>query len=260
MNHPVVISIPHCSNRIPEELKPHLALSDDEIIDSKDFGTEEIFGDLPAKKILKSQWSRLAGDLNRAPDNRGPKGIVAETDYRGRKIYLPGRYPDQEAIDRRIQTYYEPYHKELGLALAEPGIKGLFDCHSLNGTGPADAPDAGKKRKDIIISNNGDKTGGPDPMLGEPTCPAEIIHLISSELEEAGFSVAVNDPYRGGFITVHYGRQLYARGGFAVQIEMNQDLYMTPGSLVPNQAEIRLVRSKIHSAFEKIFEKMEASK
>jgi hypothetical protein len=50
-----------------------------------------------------------------------------------------------------------PFHDKLEDAFASPGIKFLFDCHSLNGIGLKDAPDSGKKkRKDIILSNNGD--------------------------------------------------------------------------------------------------------
>lgn len=251
MTYLFIISIPHCGNRVPEKIRAQMALSDQEIMDSEDFGSAEIFESLPAKRILKAQWSRLVADLNRAPDNKGPKGIVAETDYRGRQIYLPGKYPDAGEVEERIKKYYEPYHEELARALQEPGIKGLFDCHSLNGTGPADAPDAGRKRKDIIISNNAGKDGTPDPGLGEPSASAETVDLVKSALEDRGFSVAVNDPYKGGFITVRHGRLLRQRGGFALQIEMNQDLYMPEGALKPDPDQIEDVRARIFSAFEK---------
>jgi hypothetical protein len=49
-----------------------------------------------------------------------------------------------------------PFHDKLENTFASSDIKFLFDCHSFNGTGPKDAPDSGKKRKDIILSNNGD--------------------------------------------------------------------------------------------------------
>lgn len=254
MKYPFVISIPHCSSRVPPEIRARMALSDEEILDAEDFGTAEIFESLPAKRIITAQWSRLVADLNRAPENTGSKGIVAETDYRGRQVYLPGDFPDPEEIEERIKKYYLPYHEKLAAALQEPGIKGLFDCHSLNGTGPQDAPDAGKKRKDIILGNNGAKNGKADPGLGEPTCPAEIMTLVRSALEDQGFSVAVNDPYRGGYITVHYGRLITARGGFAVQIEMNQDLYINQGAHAPDPERIKEVRKKIFSVFEKLAE------
>ena len=252
MTYPFVISIPHCASFVPADIRADMALAGEEIRDSKDFGSAEIFRSLRAKKMLRAEYSRLVADLNRDSKNRGPKGVVAETDYRGRQIYLPGRYPDADAVEKRIRQYYDPYHQQLSRALADPEIRGLFDCHSLNGTGPVDAPDAGKKRKNIILSNNGAPDGGSDSRLGEPTCPAETVEIVKSALEAAGFSVAVNAPYQGGFITVHYGRQLAARGGFALQIEMNQDLYMPPEAAEPDPQQLQDVRKRIFSAFETI--------
>ncbi|MBS0013430.1 MAG: N-formylglutamate amidohydrolase [Desulfobacterales bacterium] len=245
MSNSIIISIPHCAARVPGDIREQMALSDQEIRDAEDFGTAEIFGKMPAKTILQAKWSRLVADLNRAPDSRGPKGIVAETDYRGRPIYRPGRYPNAAAVEERIRQYYNPYHGKLAEAVADPSVRCLLDCHSLNGTAPADAPDAGKKRKDIIISNNGDTNGRPRPGHGPISCPAETMNRIRSALEAAGFSVAVNNPYQGGYITVHYGKQLMERGGFAIQIEMNQDLYMPPGALSPDPIKITEITRKL---------------
>ena len=91
MTYPLVISIPHCASLVPAEIRADMALSDEEIRDSKDFGSAEIFRSLPAEKVLKAGYSRLVADLNRDSANRGAKGVVAETDYRGRQIYMPGR-------------------------------------------------------------------------------------------------------------------------------------------------------------------------
>jgi len=254
---PAIISIPHCSARVPEEIRPTMALSDEEIKDAEDFGTFEIFSAMPAKFIVQAEFSRLVADFNRAPDSCGVKGIIAETDYKGRRIYLPGQYPDRQTREKRIRNYYAPYHEKLSKAVSDPLVKMFFDCHSLNGTGPADAPDAGKKRKDIIISNNGDGRGKPRQGEGPVTCPPETMDFIKSCLENAGFSVAVNNPYFGGYITVYYGRQLIKRGGFAIQIEMNQDLYMEPGAAKPNPAKISEIIDKLrHHLFKVISDKL----
>ena len=39
-----------------------------------------------------------------------------------------------------------------------------------------------------------------------------------------GYSVAFNDPYKGGYITTHHGRP--AAAIHAIQIELRRDLYM----------------------------------
>jgi len=252
MTYPFLISIPHCGSQVPPEARALMALDDAQIYDAKDIGSDVLFENLPAKTVIKARFSRLLVDLNRAADDRGPKGVVAKTDYRGRQIYLPGRYPDERAIEERLRAYYSPYHEKIRQALADPGIAGLFDCHSLNGTAPMDAPDAGQKRAEIIISNNGDTYGGPSARLGEPTCSREMIQGVRSALAAAGFRVSVNHPYQGGFITLHYGRQLAAVGKFAIQIEMNQDLYLDARGMDADQAKAETVRSRIHAAFARI--------
>jgi hypothetical protein len=44
-----------------------------------------------------------------------------------------------------------PSHDKPEDAFASPGIKFLFDCHSLNGIGLKDAPDSGKKNAKILF-------------------------------------------------------------------------------------------------------------
>jgi len=151
---PFVISLPHCSGRVPEKIRPTLALSDKQIEESTDTGTKEIFGSIPAKAVVYARWSRLLVDLNRGPDQRSAKGIIALKDYHGRIIYRNGCIPNRQETESRVMEYYRPFHNELKSALDDANIIGLFDCHSLNGIGPLDAPDAGKKRRNIILSNN----------------------------------------------------------------------------------------------------------
>ena len=249
---PFVISLPHCSSRVPEEIRPTLALSDEQIEESTDVGTKEIFGSIPAKAVVCARWSRLLVDLNRGPDQRNAKGVIALKDYHGRVIYREGCIPDKQEAERRLKEYYQPFHDELKAALDGQDIKGLFDCHSLNGIGPLEAPDTGKKRRDIILGNNGDEMGNENPAFGKTTCPAEILHMIGEAFQRAGFSVSVNDPYAGGFIATHYSEVLAGTGKIAVQIEINQDLYLEPGTRKPETQKLENVRTKVVQSFEEI--------
>jgi len=249
---PFVISLPHCSNRVPEEIRPTLDLSDKQIEKSTDMGTKEIFGSIPAKAVVSARWSRLLVDLNRSADQRDAKGVIALRDYHGRVIYREGCIPDKQEAERRLKEYYRPFHDELKAALDGQDIQGLFDCHSLNGVGPLEAPDAGKKRRDIILSNNGDEMGNENQALGKTTCPAETLHMIRAAFQRAGFSVSVNDPYAGGFIATHYGGVLSGTGRIAVQIEINQDLYLKPGTGKLETQKLENVRTKVFQSFEEI--------
>ena len=250
MEWPFVISLPHSSGRIPEALRPSYALSDEEIRDSIDLGTREIFGCLPVMELLSASWSRLVVDLNRGPQDRGPKGIIAEVDYDGRLVYQPGCVPDDRERESRIRQYYMPYHKRLEAALDRPVAAMLFGCHSLTGVGPPEAPDPGVRRKDIVLGNNGNLQGTAHTSSDDTTCPAETLLQVKEAFERQGFSVSINDPYVGGYIVTHYGRK-YARKGFAaIQIEINQALYTEKKRLVREQVE--QIRDRIHGTFEAI--------
>ena len=256
MKYPFIISLPHCSKRIPEEMKWTFALTNEEIWESTDRGVLEIFGSLPAKKIIFAQWNRLVVDLNRSPSRRDVKGVVPRVDYHGRSIYRSGCIPDEQEIERRLSKYYWPFHKRLVEAFEETDSKALFDCHSLNGTGPEEAPDPGKRRNDIILGNHGDDSGNINPARGSITCPPETLQLIKKAFEKAGFSVSLNDPYPGGFITAYHGNKLTDMGKIAVQIEINQDLYLegTPKRLSP--IRLKKVKTRVLQSFKDIASKL----
>ena len=252
MKLPFVISLPHCSGRIPTRIRSGIRLTPKEAADAIDLGTREIFGGLPAFKVLRAQWSRLVVDLNRPSDQRHAKGPIALVDYHGRRVYRSDAVPDEDEIKHRLSTYYEPYHRQLESAVKLPHIKGLLDCHSLQGTAPAEAPDAGQRRKDITLGNNGRPDGKKDPARGELTCSPSFMGFVRQVCEGAGFSVSMNFPYAGGFIVAHYGPGLAAGGKMALQIEINQDLYVDPATenLVPERTE--KVKTKIFACLKKI--------
>ncbi len=252
MKLPFVIALPHCSGEIPERIRPAIALTQAEMGDAIDVGTREIFGCLPAERILCAQWSRLVVDLNRSPHQRDAKGPVALVDYHGRAVYTPHAIPNEKGIKDRLATYYRPYHRQLQKAIELLDIKGLLDCHSLKGMGPPDAPDTGKKRKDITLGNNGGPAGEINPVRGKTTCSSDLLNFMKRVFEDNGFSVSINVPYAGGFITTHYGHALVARGKMALQIEINQNLYVEPLTEKIMPSKIPHVRTRIFKCLLKI--------
>ncbi len=249
---PFIISLPHSSGRVPTSLGKAFSLNEEEIMESVDIGVKDIFGSLPAMVLVEAVWSRLVVDLNRAPDAQGPMGLIPRKDYYGRAVYHGSHGPDRRDRDHRLGQYYLPFHKQLTDALDRSDIIGLFDCHSLNGVGPSEAPDAGKKRKDIILGNNGDKQGLLHPTLGRTTCPAETMEFMRDVFIKKGFSVALNDPYSGGFISTHYGQACVETGRFAVQIEINQGLFLEPEGKEIDSGKLDDVKAGIFKSFEQI--------
>jgi N-formylglutamate amidohydrolase len=248
MTLPFVVSIPHCGRDVPPEIRRQMALGDRQIIESVDFGTFEIFGRLPAAAVVHARWSRLVADLNRRADNRSDKGVIALTDYHGRTVFKPGEEPGDAVIDQRVALYHAPYYHRLARAMARVPFRVLLDGHSLNGIGPSDAPDAGQRRKDVILSNNGDASGRPGPGRGPATCPADLLAALAEAFAHQGFSVSLNAPYKGGNIINHYGPALIQAEKAAIQIEMNQDLYMAAGDIETDPRRIQEVALRVERA------------
>ena len=55
--------------------------------------------------------------------------------------------------------------------------------------------------------------------------------MVELSLREAGYRVARNVPYAGGYTTEHYGRP--ASGVHALQIEIDRGLYLDETTLKP---------------------------
>lgn len=256
MRFPFAMSVPHGSFLIPDDIRASMALTQAEILESTDLGTREIFTQLPVMVTLWSRWSRLVVDLNRDWGQRDPKGVVPEVDYYGRRIYKESHRPEEEEVERRLKGYYWPYHNRLREAIENPEIKVLFDCHSITRIGPPGAPDPLKWRKDIVLGNNGNYQGELAPSLGDITCPAEAIQMMKGVFRKLGFSVSINRPYSGGFITTHYGRELVKEGRMAVQIEINQDLYVDNASQQVDRNRLADIANGLQQVFREIARRM----
>ena len=100
----------------------------------------------------------------------------------------------------------------------------------------------------MILSNNGDESGRPVPDRGPATCPADLLSALAEAFSRQGFSVSINAPYKGGNIINHYGPALIQAGKAAVQIEMNQDLYMEAGEIEVDPRRSEEVAGRVERA------------
>ena len=73
--------------------------------------------------------------------------------------------------------------------------------------------DEGRARPEVIL---GDRYGS--------ACAPALVDLAERTLAAMGYRVARNQPYAGGFNTLHYGRP--SEGLHALQIEINRAIYM----------------------------------
>ena len=81
--------------------------------------------------------------------------------------------------------------------------------------------DPGRERADFVL---GDRDG--------TTCEPAFTQLVARTVRDAGYSVAINDPYKGVELVRKHGRPAEQR--HSLQIEIKRTLYMDEQTLQPN--------------------------
>ena len=220
-NSPILFSIPHDGDLIPDEIAKNMNDSALQTPD-RDFYVSQIFNFAKDFDIslLKTNISRFVIDLNRPPDNYSlyPGQSVTElcptTMFDESPIYKTEK-PDSSEIERRIETYWKPYHQiikdKLEVIKQQHGFAILIDCHSIK----SEVPRFFEGRlTDINIGTNSGKS-----------CGDEIIQSFMSVLEaQSRYSHVLNGRFKGGYITRHYGKP--EEKIHAIQIELSQINYL----------------------------------
>lgn len=136
-------------------------------------------------------------------------------------------------VRARIDHYWRPYHAALDAALDERHRKfgGVWhiNCHSMPAVGDALSDDPGRERADFVL---GDRDG--------TTCDASFTQRVADVVRAMGYSVAVNDPYKGVEIVRKHGRP--AENRHSLQIEIKRTLYMDERTLEPTAGYAHLGR------------------
>ncbi|MBF9140076.1 N-formylglutamate amidohydrolase [Hymenobacter properus] len=237
---PIVISVPHAGIAFPAdiqaELKPSLLPPDDTdwfVHQLYDFATE--LG-LP---IIKANYSRWVVDLNRNPDSsplyhdgRVLTGLCTSTTFLGEPIYRDERAEVAPTeVARRKSLYFGPYHAALQQLLDETkaqfGQVLLWDCHSI--------------RRVVSAIHNGPF---PDLILGSADETSASQPLIEQALQQLGsgrYSLSHNTPFKGGYITRHFGRPEAKQ--HALQLEMSKDVYMDDAEQAYDPARAEQIRA-----------------
>ena len=78
--------------------------------------------------------------------------------------------------------------------------------------------DPGAARVDFVL---GDRHGA--------SCHPSVTASVAGLLGDLGYVVRINDPYAGGYTTLHYGQPL--GGVHGLQIEINRALYMNESTI-----------------------------
>jgi N-formylglutamate deformylase len=242
----VVVEVPHAGLLVPPEhmralLAPVRSLGRD-----ADLYVDELYAEatLEGASVLVAHASRYVIDLNRgehdvdgesvagAPAGRMPRGLIWRLTTDGERA-VSAPLPREE-LEGRLATIYHPYHRALAGALerkvARFGHAVLLAAHSMPSVGRFAHGDEGARRADVVPGSR-----------GRTSADAGFIDLVDAHARAAGWSVAHDNPYKGGFTTQHYGRP--AQGVHAVQVELARRLYMDEPSLCKLPGRFEAVRT-----------------
>jgi N-formylglutamate deformylase len=205
---PVVASIPHGGVNFPDWARRDLACSVDELVNT-DWHTPLLYDFLPELGIatLEATLNRYVVDVNRDPAIRYgdfKRAAVAAATPWGRDLYVEP--PSEQDLDERIACGHTPYHGALDTLIAATREKFdhvlLLDLHSF---GPP-------LQADVVV---GDVRG--------KSASAEGVELVVGAFERAGFRVAVNLRFTGGWIV----RRFASRPDVdALMVELHYSCYL----------------------------------
>ena len=228
---PVLVEVPHSGLQVPPEVESEIDATPSAMLRDSDIYVDQLYQRAPENgaTLLVSRVSRYVVDLNRGPEDvdsaavpKHPKarhvparGVVWRARTDGTPLL---RSPLTVAqFGRRIELFYEPYHRTLREVAAQireqHGQVVILAAHSMPSTGRRTMGGGEVRRADIVPGSR-----------GRSTADGRIIDLVDSHFRDAGLSVQHDQPYRGGWTTSTYGAP--KRGQHAIQIELNRALYV----------------------------------
>jgi len=250
---PILLSIPHCGTMFPEELKRQYKSDLIAAPDDTDWFVNQLydFASSMGITIIHSVYSRWVIDLNRDPeskplytDGRIITALCPTTTFTGDPLYVDGRKEvDPHEVKRRVEIYYKPYHEQIRKKLFEMKSKFgkvlLWECHSIRQFVPSIFPE---KFPDLILGTN-----------DEQSASKAIIDATLNELKNSKYKVNHNFPFKGGYITRHFGRP--AENQHAMQLEMSKVNYMNDSETKYDEVRAEKVREVLKKVFTTLIRK-----
>lgn len=243
---PVVVEIPHAGLSADPLALATLAAPARALAQDADLYVDELYADAPDEgaSVLVAHVSRYVCDLNRAESDvdamavdggrarSAPHGVIWRATTENRPaLVAPLRRSEYE---RRLELIYRPYHTALtrliGERVARFGYALLLCAHSMPSQGRDGHSDPGSRRADVVPGSRGRTSAAPQVIL----VPDELART-------RGWSVAHDEPYRGGFSTSNYGHP--TSGVHALQVELSRRLYMDESTLARKTNQFHEVRA-----------------
>lgn len=249
---PMILSVPHCGTRIPDELKSAYLPEKINFIDDTDWYVDRLydFAQEMGITMITATYSRWVIDLNRNAqdvplydDGRVITALTPVSDFNGEPIYK-GEGPDASEIQRRVTRYYQPYYQKIEELLSDK--RGLakhvlfYDAHSIRQFVPGIRSE---KFPDLILGD-ADQTSADD----------RLITVADAILKGSNYSYQHNEPFKGGNLTRTFGRP--DNGIHALQLEMSKTLYMDDSETHYHEARADLIRAVLRHLFDNLLDSL----
>jgi N-formylglutamate amidohydrolase len=170
-------------------------------------------GDVDLELIEGGRWPH---EYVPSGKHRIGKALIWRTLEDGRPIY--GRKLAVDEVLGRVERCHAPYHTRLREMLdachRRFGLVYHINCHSMPAvSGRMSEGGAGKPRAEFVL---GDRDG--------TSCDPSFTEFVRVTLSAMGYTVAVNDPYKGVELVRAYSNPAARR--HSLQLEINKRLYM----------------------------------
>jgi N-formylglutamate deformylase len=245
----LVLDSPHSGHDFPADFDA--CVGERDLREGEDVYVDELWSAAPSlgAPLLSARFPRTYLDPNRhagdidpelldgpwpweyAPSGKARlgKSLVWRTLEDGRSIYARRLKPEE--VKLRIERFHAPYHQAVQqlIAQAVQRFRKCFhvNCHSMRSVAGKQSDDPGSRRADFVL---GDRDG--------TTCEPAFTEFVRARLEEMGYEVKVNDPYKGVELVRAYSNP--RAGRHSLQIEIAKRLYMDENTLEKNPGFTRL--------------------
>jgi len=233
---PLVLDSPHSGTDYPEDFRA--AVPREQLRLAEDTFVDELYASGPAAgaTLIAASFPRSYIDPNRSlldidaslmdapwPGPAIPSrktqlgcGLIWRLLDSGQPIY--SRKLSVAEVKERIVRYHQPYQRAVKDALDEAfdhfGAVWHINCHSMQATSDSNSEEGpGKARADFVL---GDRDG--------TTCEPKFTAFVADTLKAMGYSVKINDPYKGVELVRAFSDP--AAGRHSLQVEVNRRLYM----------------------------------
>jgi N-formylglutamate deformylase len=234
----LVCDSPHSGSRYPADFRHALPL--DQLRAGEDTDVHVLWDSLPSvgATLLAAEFPRTYIDPNRDAEDIDPDMLDApwphtvrpgektrlgigliwrEAGHEGRKPIYDRKLTVAE-VQARIDNFHAPYlralHAQIDSSFRRFGAVWHLNLHSM----PAASYEGlgirtGRHLADFVL---GDRDG--------TTCAPEFTTLVAAALRSRGFTVALNDPFKGVALIARLGRPAERR--HSLQVEIHRGLYM----------------------------------